>query len=50
VKALLLLVLAASPASARPVHGSASAGGSLLGTGEGDGSRLRADVEIDVET
>lgn len=50
MKSLLLLVLAAAPASARPLHGSASVGGSLLGTGEGDGSRLRADVEIDVET
>jgi hypothetical protein len=49
VKTAALLVLAATSASARPLHGSVSVGGSLLGTGEGDGSRLRADVEVDLE-
>lgn len=49
MRALLVLLLATGVASARPVHGSVSVGGSLLGTGQADGSRLRADVEVDVE-
>ena len=51
MRALLLLLLLATSARAdeRPVHGSVAAGGSLLGTGAAGGSRLRADVEVDVE-
>lgn len=45
----LAALLVASPAHAdRPVHGSFSAGGALLLTGD-DGSRQRAELELDVE-
>ena len=49
MKPLLLLLMFGAPASARPVHGSVSVGGSLLATGQDTGSRLRGDAEIDVE-
>jgi hypothetical protein len=45
----LVLVLVSAPARAdRPTHGSFSAGGALLLTGD-DGSRQRAELELDVE-
>ncbi len=50
MKAVLPLVLWASAAFAdRPLHGSASVGGSLLATGQAEGSKLRGDVEVDLE-
>src|SRR5882724_4222357 len=45
----LVLLLVAAPAHAdRPIHGSVSAGGTLLLTGD-DGSRQRGELELDVE-
>ena len=54
MKALVALALLARAARAddapeRPLHGSVSVGGSLLTTGQGDGSRLRGEAEIDLE-
>lgn len=40
--------LAPAHADPRPWHGSIGAGGSLLLTGQGDGSRLRVEGEVDV--
>lgn len=50
IAAALAVVLAAAPARAddRTLHGSASAGGTLLLTGSG-GDRQRAEVELDAE-
>jgi hypothetical protein len=48
VKALAVLALCAGTATARPIHGSVGAGGSLLLTGD-NGDRNRFDVEVDVE-
>ena len=47
-RALLLLLVASTAYADRPVHGSVSVGGALLLTGD-DGSRNRAEVELDVE-
>jgi hypothetical protein len=42
------LVLVATTADARPIHGSVGIGGSLLATGD-LGDRARLDLEVDVE-
>lgn len=50
-KLALVVVLVLAPdarADDRPVHGSVSAGGTLLLTGD-DGSRQRAELEFDIE-
>src|SRR5436305_15260113 len=48
-RAAVALMLLAAPAFAdRPIHGSLAAGGALLLTGD-DGSRQRAELELDVE-
>jgi len=44
----LALVLFATTAAARPIHGSASLGGALLATGD-LGDRGRLEIEVDVE-
>lgn len=48
MKSLAVVVVLASPAFARPLHGSVGIGGSLLLTGD-DGKRTRAELELDLE-
>ncbi|MEO8843506.1 MAG: hypothetical protein ABI591_19405 [Kofleriaceae bacterium] len=48
MKSLAVVVALASPAIARPLHGSVGVAGSLLLTGD-DGDRTRADLELDLE-
>jgi len=48
MKSLAVVVVLATPAIARPLHGSVGVGGSLLLTGD-DGDRTRAELELDLE-
>jgi hypothetical protein len=48
MKSLAVVVVLATPAIARPLHGSVGIGGSLLLTGD-DGDRTRAELELDLE-